>query len=39
MEIRRYQFCIVGRALENFPIQYLNGVDGEVCCMRACIVV
>jgi len=23
----------------TYPIQYLNGVDGEVCHMRACIVV
>jgi len=39
MEIWRGQVWAVGRVLENFPFQLPNGVDGEVCCMRACIVV
>jgi len=39
MEIRRGQVCSVGRILKNFLIQFLNGVDGEVCCKRACIAV
>jgi len=37
MEIRRGQVCSVGRILKNFLIQFLNGVDVEVCCKRACI--
>jgi hypothetical protein len=30
MEIGRSQLWAVGRVLENFPIHFLKGVDGEV---------
>jgi hypothetical protein len=39
VEIGRGQVWAVGRVLKNFPIQYLIGVDGEVCRMRAYLVV
>lgn len=39
MEIGRGQVWAVGRVLQNFPIQFLSVVDGEVSRMGACLVV
>jgi len=39
MEIGRGQAGAVGWVLNNFPVWFLNGVDGDVCRMRVCTVV
>jgi len=35
---RKKPYLGCGQMLDNLTMQWLNGVDGEVCLMRACIV-